>query len=64
LKWAPQSPYFYDRRVSVAVENVDVVLQGFVAGESDLLDAISIARKAAGHKRLIDDLSIKWDGRR
>jgi BON domain len=56
-------PYFYDRHVTVSVENGDVFLRGFVASEWDLQDAIIIANKAAGDRRVIDDLSIKMGGR-
>jgi osmotically-inducible protein OsmY len=51
-------PYFYDAHVTVSMENGNVVLQGFVSGPWDLLDAIRIARKAAGNRRVIDDLEI------
>ena len=56
-------PYFYDEHVSVSVEKGVVVLRGFVASDWDLRDAIRIARKAAGDRRVIDDLSIKQGGR-
>jgi osmotically-inducible protein OsmY len=57
-------PYFYDEHVSVSVENGVVVLRGFVASEWDLRDAIRIAGKAAGDRRVIDNLSIKQGGNR
>jgi osmotically-inducible protein OsmY len=57
-------PYFYDRHVTVSVENGAVVLQGFVSSEWDLLDAIRIASKAAGDRRVIDNLSIELGGGR
>jgi osmotically-inducible protein OsmY len=56
-------PYFYDRHVEVAVENGDVVLRGFVASEWDVRDAYLIANKAAGHRLVINELSIKMGGR-
>jgi osmotically-inducible protein OsmY len=40
------------------------VLRGFVSSDWDLLDAIRIASKAAGDRRVIDDLSIELGGRR
>jgi osmotically-inducible protein OsmY len=55
-------PFFYDEHVTVSVENGNVVLQGFVSGPWDLLDAIRIARKAAGGGRVIDDLEILLGG--
>jgi BON domain len=55
-------PYFYDAHVTVSTENGNVVLQGFVSGPWDLLDAIRIARKAAGNTRVIDDLEILLGG--
>ena len=57
-------PYFYDRYVTVSVEQGAVVLRGFVFSDSDLRDAIRIASKAAGDRRVIDNLSIKQGGRR
>ena len=57
-------PYFYDRHVTVSVENGDVMLRGFVASAWDLQDAIRIASKAAGDRRVVDDLSIKLGGAR
>ena len=57
-------PYFYDEHVSVSVEKGVVVLRGFVASDWDLLDAIRIAGKAAGDRRVIDDLSIEQGGSR
>jgi hypothetical protein len=56
-------PYFYDRHVTVAIENGDVVLRGFVFSDWDLRHALSIARKAAGDKTVVDNLSIKLGGR-
>jgi osmotically-inducible protein OsmY len=57
-------PYFYDEHVTVSVEKGVVVLRGFVASEWDLRDAIRIASKAAGDKRVVDNLSIKLGGSR
>jgi osmotically-inducible protein OsmY len=57
-------PFFYDAHVAVSVEKGEVVLRGFVLGEWDLLDAIRIARKAAGKRRVINDLSIELGGRK
>lgn len=56
-------PYFYDRHVTVSVENGAVVLRGFVFSDWDLRQALSIARKAAGDKTVVDNLSIKEGGR-
>jgi len=58
------SPYFYDRHVTVSIEGNSVVLRGFVFGASDLQDALRIARKAAGDRPVIDNLSIKEGWRR
>jgi osmotically-inducible protein OsmY len=57
-------PYFYDGHVTVSVENGDVVLRGFVSSDWDIRDAIRIAGKAAGGRRVIDNLSIKLGGSR
>ena len=57
-------PYFNDEHVTVSVENGDIVLHGFVSSEWDLRDAIRIAGRAAGDKRVIDNLSLKLGGAR
>ena len=57
-------PYFYDEHVTVSVENGDVVLGGFVSSDWDIRDALRIAGKAAGGRRVIDNLSIKLGGSR
>lgn len=57
-------PYFYDEHVTVSVQNGDIHLRGFVSSDWDLLDAIRIARKAAGQHRVVDNLSIEVGGRR
>ncbi|MDB6108101.1 MAG: hypothetical protein JWO52_8100 [Gammaproteobacteria bacterium] len=57
-------PYFYDRHVTVSVEKGAVVLRGFVFSDWDLREAVRIASKAAGDRRVIDNLSIKQSGRR
>jgi osmotically-inducible protein OsmY len=57
-------PYFYDAHVTVSVKNGDVLLSGFVSSEWDLLDAIRIARRAAGNRRVSENLSIELGGRR
>lgn len=58
------APYFYDEHVTVTVEQGAVVLSGFVFSDWDLQEAIRIAGKAAGDRRVIDNLSIKQGGRR
>jgi osmotically-inducible protein OsmY len=57
-------PYFYDEHVTVSVERGVVVLRGFVFSSWDLRDALRIAGKAAGDRRVVDNLSIKQGGRR
>jgi len=57
-------PYFYGAHVIVSVENGSVVLRGFVFSDWDLRDAIRIATRAAGGRRVVDDLSIEVAGRR
>jgi osmotically-inducible protein OsmY len=51
-------PYFYDEHVSVSVDNGAVVLHGYVSSDWDIRDAMRIARKAAGQRRVVDDLRI------
>ncbi len=57
-------PYFYGAHVSVSVRNGTVVLRGFVFSDWDLRDAIRIATRAAGGRRVVDDLTIEVAGRR
>jgi len=57
-------PYFNDGQVTVSVEHGAVMLRGFVFSDWDARDAQRIARKVAGDKPVIDDLSIKDGGRR
>jgi osmotically-inducible protein OsmY len=57
-------PYFYDEHVTVSVEQGAVVLRGFVFSDWDQRQAIRIAGKVAGDRRVIDNLSIKQGGRR
>ena len=57
-------PYFYGAHVTVSVENGNVVLRGFVFSDWDLRDAIRIATRAAGGRRVVDDLTIEVAGRR
>jgi osmotically-inducible protein OsmY len=51
-------PFFYDRHVTVSVEQGKVVLRGFVSDGGDLIRAKSIAAKAAGGRPVVDYLSI------
>jgi len=57
-------PYFYDRHVTVSVENGAVVLRGFVFSDWGLRDAIRIAKRAAGDTPVVDNLWIKLGGGR
>jgi osmotically-inducible protein OsmY len=57
------SPYFYDRHVTVSMENGSVVLRGFVFSDWDLRQALSIAQKAADYRTVVDNLTIKEGGR-
>jgi osmotically-inducible protein OsmY len=56
--------YFYGAHVTVSVEKGSVVLRGFVFSDWDLRDAIRIATRAAGGRRVVDDLTIEVAGRR
>jgi osmotically-inducible protein OsmY len=42
----------------------DVLLGGFVSSDWDLIDAMRIARKAAGNRRVVNNLSIELGGRK
>jgi osmotically-inducible protein OsmY len=57
-------PYFYDGHVTVSVKKGHVLLSGFVSSEWDLLDAMRIARKAAGKGHVSETLSINLGGRK
>jgi osmotically-inducible protein OsmY len=57
-------PYINDTHIVVAVERGTVYLRGFVMGAWDLQDAIRIARRVAGGRRVIDELSIQVGGRK
>jgi osmotically-inducible protein OsmY len=57
-------PFFYDAHVTVSVEKGNVLLEGFVFSDWDLLDALRIAKRAAGNSRVIDNLSIEVGGRK
>jgi osmotically-inducible protein OsmY len=57
-------PYFYDEHVTVSVEHGAVILGGIVFSDSDLADAVRIASKVAGGRRVVDNLSIELGGRR
>jgi osmotically-inducible protein OsmY len=58
------APYFYDEHVTVSVEHGAVILGGIVFSDSDLADAIRIASKVAGGRRVVNNLSIELGGRR
>jgi osmotically-inducible protein OsmY len=57
-------PYFYDAHITVSIEKGDILLEGFVFSDWDLLNAMRIARKAAGGRRVVDSLSIETAGPR
>jgi BON domain len=57
-------PYFYDAHTRVSIEGGDVVLSGFVFDDWDLRDAVRIATRAAGNRRVVDDLSMVIGGGR
>jgi osmotically-inducible protein OsmY len=57
-------PYFYDGHVEVSVDHGVVHLRGLVFSDWDLRDAMRIAGKAAGDRRVINNLTIVEGGRR
>lgn len=57
-------PYFYDSHVEVSVNHGVVYLRGLVFSDWDLRDAVRIASKAAGDRRVINNLTIVQGGRR
>jgi osmotically-inducible protein OsmY len=57
-------PYFYDGHVEVSVDDGVVHLHGLVFSDWDLRDAMRIASKAAGDRRVVDNLTLIQGGRR
>ena len=57
-------PYLYDRHVDVTVEGGAVVLRGVVFSDWDLQDALRVARRVAGNRPVVDNLSLDRDFRR
>lgn len=57
-------PYFHDGHVQVSVDHGVVHLHGLVFSDWDLRDAMRIAGKAAGDRRVINNLTIVEGGRR
>jgi osmotically-inducible protein OsmY len=57
-------PYFYDGHVEVSVDHGVVHLRGLVFSDWDLRDAIRIASKAAGDRRVVNNLTLVEGGRR
>jgi osmotically-inducible protein OsmY len=55
-------PYFYDEHVTVTLRNGVATLQGIVFDDWDLRNAIRLARRVPGVKRVINDLEIKLGG--
>ena len=52
------APDVNDTHIDVSVENGNVVLTGLVEDNRALLDALEIAKRAAGGRKVIDGLSI------
>jgi len=57
-------PYFYDGHVEVSVDHGVVHLRGLVFSDWDLRNAIRIASKAAGDRRVVNNLTLVEGGRR
>jgi osmotically-inducible protein OsmY len=57
-------PYFNDRHIEVSVNHGVVHLRGLVFSDWDLRDAMRIAGKAAGDRRVVNDLTLVEGGRR
>jgi osmotically-inducible protein OsmY len=57
-------PYFYDGHIEVSVNHGVVYLRGLVFSDWDMRDAMRIASKAAGDRRVINDLTLVEGGRR
>lgn len=52
------APDVNDTHIDVVIENGNVVLTGLVEDNRALLDALEIAKRAAGGAKVIDELSI------
>lgn len=50
---------FDDKHVDVSIEHGAVVLKGFVQSNRDLVNATTIATKAAGGRKVVNNLTIK-----
>jgi osmotically-inducible protein OsmY len=57
-------PYFFDGHVEVSVDDGVVHLHGLVFSDWDLRDAMRIAGKAAGDRRVVNNLTLIQGGRR
>jgi osmotically-inducible protein OsmY len=55
-------PYFYDEHVTVKIKNGVLTLEGIVFDDWDLRNALRIARRTPGVKRVINDLEISLGG--
>lgn len=56
-------PYLDDEHINISAERGVVVLSGLVFDDWDLRAALRTAREAAGHRPVIDRLSIEEGGR-
>jgi osmotically-inducible protein OsmY len=56
-------PYLYARHVDVTVQGDAMVLSGIVFSDWELQDALRIARKTAGNRPVVDNLSLDRDFR-
>jgi hypothetical protein len=54
--------YFYDEHVTVTIKDGVATLQGIVFDDWDLRQAMRIARKVPGVRRVVNDLEIKLGG--
>lgn len=52
------APDVNDTHIDVVIENGNVVLTGLVEDNRALLDALHVAKEAAGGRKIIDDISI------
>lgn len=51
-------PFFYDEHVTVTIKNGVITLRGIAFDEWDLRNAVRIARRVAGVKRVVNYLEI------
>ncbi|HEX4598773.1 MAG TPA: BON domain-containing protein [Burkholderiaceae bacterium] len=53
-----EDPYVFGEHISVVTENGIVRLEGFVLDVTDMYRAVTLARRIAGRRRVVNDLEL------